>query len=83
MILQTHVHERPCGYHAGNVHSLDTARRRKQALQADRDERRAAALLAGFQAGHLPFIDVIGALIGPFNADLRHAEVRRLADARP
>jgi hypothetical protein len=83
MILQTHVQERLCGAPAGEVLSLDTARRRKEALQATRDESRAAALLAGFQAGHLPFIDVIGALISPFNAEAHEAEIRRLADSRP
>ena len=85
--MRTQFPEQPYGYPAGNVFSLDAARRRKQALQADRDETRAEALLAGVQAGRLPLIDLVGALIRPFNAELREAdlhaaEVRRLADGR-
>lgn len=86
--MQIQVPERLYGHPAGNVFSLDTARRRRQALQATRDESHAAAALATFQAGRLPFIGLMRALISPFNAELRNtdpheAEVRRLAEARP
>jgi len=52
------------------VISLEAARERRQRLRRAPDEFRAEAAWNGFDAGRLPFSDVLQALVAPFQDPL-------------
>lgn len=52
------------------VISLEAARELRRRLRPAPEESRAAAALDGFDAGRLPFTDVLQALVAPFQDPL-------------